>query len=699
VADATTFISRMSQDDSQAEVHAQQRRRGIVHWQPIWDESTRLQKFANGDQWPEGDKRALDGQQRKVARLVMDRVGTILQTFSGKQTLNRFERGYIARHPSAARQAEVMTAVDHAMMLAANAEQVESAAFKDGPGIQGISAIRWELDTLNERGGGILLTDLPIWNVMADPDARKVNLDDRSWHCYAKWMPQTEVRRRWPEQYEKMKAKYGQYTWRPAGGDATDGGPSSRIAWTGMAGNRQLQPYYPRGQSWWVEYKEWREVVTHYHVGVPIDVPIEGDQLGNTRSPSYAEALSTATEDADTIEKRVFKSKSELDEFKRQWPAAHDGETVPDEFILPKDTLQYKYAYLCGDVELESGPSPTGYWTIQFLTGFRFPLADKVQWKSLMSRLVDPQKWVNVFISALTRNVQVNPKGALFVEEGFFSNFNEAQSAWASPGGVIKVRRGAISSGQKGYDWVQGGSNAYSALVESMLTIWKDVLPEMAGFNPGALGQLGSDLRRISGEVVRQVGDAAMTSNAEPFDAYRLHRREGGIIFLSFLRAFFEVEDLVEIVGEEVAYETVTQPRIDPTTGQPVRDPLTGEVLKEPVIDPATGEPQRQLAIPAKESWNPAWFRDIAIEDTVPSGDQLQVLWKSLETSIQILLTPQADTGMPLFSSEDLAEIIPGIPANRREKMLQRIRAAIAQKQMMPPPTAGGEQAPQEGQQ
>lgn len=686
MSDATTFVSRMSKDDTQEEVHAQQRRRGIVRWKEIWDEATRLQKFANGDQWPEGDKRAVDGQSRKVARLVMDRVGTILQTFSGKQTLNRFERGYIARHPAAARQAEVMTAVDHAMMLAANAEQVESAAFKDGPGVQGISAVRWELDTLNERGGGLLLTDLPIWNVMADPDARQVNLDDRSWHCYGKWMPQTEVRRRWPDNYEKLKAKYGSAPWRPgSGGEATDGGPSSRVAWTGMAGNRPLQPYYPKGQSWWVEYKEWREVVTHYHVGVPVAVPVPDDPMGNTMSPSYAEALASATEDNDTIAVQVFKTKAELNEFKKQWAASHADEAVPDEFVLPKDTLVYKYAYLCGDVELESGDSPTGYWTIQFLTGFRFPLADKVVWRSLVSRLVDPQKWVNVFISALTRNVQVNPKGVLFVEEGFFSNFNEAQSAWANPGGVVKVRRGTISSGQKGYEWVQGGSSSYSSMVESMLTIWKDVLPEMAGFNPGALGQLGSDLRRISGEVVRQVGDAAMTSNAEPFDAYRAHRREGGVIFLSFLRAFFEVEDLIDIVGEEVAYETVTQPRIDPLTGQPMRDPMTGAILTEPAIDPATGEPQRRLAIPPKEAWNPAWWRAIAIEDVVPSGDQLQVLWKSLETSIQILLTPQPDTGLPLFSSEDLAEIIPGIPAHRREKMLQRIKAAIAQRQMQPP--------------
>ena len=59
----------------------------------------------------------------------------MVQTFSGREMMQRFERGYVSRSPKSTREAEVMTAADRAIMHAADAEQVVSAAFKDGPGI------------------------------------------------------------------------------------------------------------------------------------------------------------------------------------------------------------------------------------------------------------------------------------------------------------------------------------------------------------------------------------------------------------------------------------------------------------------------------------------------------------------------------------------------------------------------------------
>lgn len=714
MADSTPIAVRMDQDDTLEEMLASHRSVGVKFWQKTWDEASLYQKFVGGEQWPDNDKAYIAKSPNRTARLTFDRISPILQTFSGRQIMQRFERAYIARHPDAARQAEIMTLVDRAMMDAADADQVESTVFKDGPGIQGIAAQRWELDTLNERGGGILLTDLPIWQCMADPEARSINLRDRAWHRFGKWVPQTEVRNRWPDKWQAIQSN--------AGGAAyvnTESTESSRIPWAGLSGNKPVEWYYPRAKSMWIEYEEWREKTTYWEVGVPVDETMsyaEAQQVALSPSDDANDPAGTGETGEtgppdDPFTTRTFTSLAELRAFKDAHQAAFNEE-VPRDQIVTKDTIVYKYAYICGDTILETDEVPTGYWTIQFITGFRFPLANEVRWKSLVSRLIDPQKWINVMVSALIRNLQMSPKGLLFVEDGFFKNRNEALSSWASPGGVITVRRGGLTGGAIGYKWEQGGSSPYQGMVESLFSMYKELIPELAGFNPGALGQLGSDLRRISGEVVRQVQDSAMTSNAEPFDSLHLHRKEGGYIFLSFMRRFFEVEDIIRIVGEDVAYETVMepatkpvldpmtgqppvdpatgQPQLDPATGQPpvepVIDPATGIALMKPVIDPKTGQAQRRLVVPDKENWRPDWFKEIAVEDTVPTGDQLQALWKSLETSIQIMLQPQPDTGMPLFNSEDLAEIIPGIPAERREKMLQRIKAAALQRLMQPPP-------------
>jgi hypothetical protein len=696
VADQTNVASvlaeAMNGEESLEAMLREHRNIGLQHWKGEWSEYTELQRFANGEQWKEADKRRMDGSggpssdnqaAPRAPRLSVNEIGPVLQTFSGREMMQRFERGYVPRNPAAAREAEVMTAVDRAFMHAADAEQVISAAFKDGPGIQGVSCVRWELDDLNERGGGILLTDLPMWQVMADPEARAVNLSDRAWHRYGKWWPQKEVKDRWPEKWnDVVNSVGGGRPWNP--NEATD---SSRIPWAGMAGNKPMEVYYPRGKMLWVEYEEWKEIRAYWEVGRPADPTM-----------SYADAMASAlnppedvspTPDPFTSER--VDTAAKLGDLKKLHRAAF-SEDIPRELISRKREVAYKYAYACGDTVLETGDVPIGYWTIQFLTGFRFPQPKKTKFTSLVSRLQDPQKWVNVMLSALIRNLQISPKGLLFVEDGFFKNRNEAMSAWASPGGLIQVARGKLTGGAPGYKWESGGTAPYQGMVESMMSFYREAIPRLAGFNPGALGQLGGDLRRISGQVVRQVQDAAMVANAEPYDALRHFRREGGRIFLAFMRTFFEVEDLIRVVGEDVAYENV----INPTTGEPVPE-------QQPEIDPATGQPavdaqgqpkmqlvyddngvqkfQKRLAIPAKDEWKPDYWKEIAVEDVAPVGDQLQALWDALQTSIQQLLEPRPDTGEPLLSSKDLVKLIPGIPSQIRQEMLQRVQAALTRQQ------------------
>jgi hypothetical protein len=277
-------------------------------------------------------------------------------------------------------------------------------------------------------------------------------------------------------------------------------------------------------------------------------------------------------------------------------------------------------------------------------------------------------------MSALIRDIQINPKGVLFVEQGLFRDKNDALAAFTAPGGVIEVPRGRLGgTNGKPWEYVAGNTSAYSSKLESMLAFYREAIPRLAGFNPAALGQLGTDIRRVSGEVVRQLADATMTSNAERIDSLRLYRREGARIFMAFARTLWEPEDLIRFIGESDAYDEV----LDPQTLMP------------------TGE--RVLVIPPKEAWHEDYWKEIAIEEVQPSDSELSAFWDTIQTQVQLLQAPMPDTGQPLFEAADWIKLFPKMPAALREKMLARIKMQqIAQEQAAQ--AAAGQQGQDPGQ-
>jgi hypothetical protein len=657
--------SQAPDEPSLEEMLKEHRRLGVMHCAKVWLKARTLQEFVGGDQWP-ADRRRLQGVVGEAAaaaggerspRLSMNEIRPVLQAFSGRQMMQRFQREYTPRNADWARRAEVMTMVDRALMEACDAEQAESAAFKDGPGVQGVSWVRYYMDDPDGEGQDrLVVRDVPIWAMLWDPDAREINLRDRGWHRFGEWWPAREVLARWGK---AAFAEIAAANARPFMAEAPD--KSSRIPWSGMEGNRPVEIYEPRKGHLWIELEEWRESEDVWQVALPTDPQM-----------SYEDARAASAQAPEGAPDPVQIVEMEPKEY-REWRAQYEasfGRPAPREMAARKSRQAFFYAYLSGDYVIEHDKSQVGCWTFSPMTGFRVPGPKETTWQGLVEGLTDAQKWMNVMITALIRHLQASPKGGLLVEEGFFKNRAQAMSDWASPLGVITVARGKLTGGSPGFQQLQGGQSPYSQFVQGLLEMYREAIPRLAGFNPAALGQLGGDIRRVSGQVVRSVQDAAMTSNAELFDSLRLHRRTGGRIVLSFLRKFYTIDDLIEIIGQENAYEDVPVAP-DPQTGKPALDPATGQ--------PAT---TKQLAIPDPEDWKPGTWKGIAVEEVTPQGDLLADLWQSLTDAgaLQILLQPMQDSGEPLFASEDLAEIIPYLPAPRREKIKQRVLAAIARK-------------------
>jgi hypothetical protein len=674
----TSYARLLDSDSDLAEMSREHRNEGIENCSTFWKKAQRLKRFAARKQWPESanDNRINDPTHTKP-RLTIPETSRVLAAFSGRQIMERVAREYTPRNQDTARWAEVLTKVDHAICQACDGEQTDSAAFRDGPGIQGVSWVRWFVDDWTHDDPQLRYETVPIWQMMWPP-TRQLNLSDRNWQRWGSWWPQSTVKSRWRDTYDEIKMLIGTRQWTSVQQTA---GQSSRIPWTGGAGNKPLSSadaYDPKTRSFWIEYEEYRELVTVFEVARPIDPAMsyeEAEEINRQRILALANPEAAPTAPPDPME-LVEMTPDEVRKYRRERLATH-AEDVPNDLMVRKNRLMYRYFYACGDVILEKGDIEQRCFTFQAMAAEVVELEDKTLYISLLEDLEDAQRMVNYMMSALIRDIQINPKGTLFVEQGLFRDRNEAQTAFTSPGGVVEIPRGRLTGGGGARPWefVAGGTNAYSSKLENMLAFYREAIPRLAGFNPAALGQLGTDIRRVSGEVVRQLADATMTSNAERIDALRLYRREGARILLAFARVLWEPDDLVRFIGDSDAYDDVL-------------DPATGE---------STGE--RVLAIPPKEAWREDYWKEIAIEEVTPGDDQLSAFWDKIQTQVQLLQAMMPDTGQPLFQAEDWIKLLP-LPAAMRQKLLARIRmqqqklkqqqALAAQQPPQPPPGEGG---------
>lgn len=676
MADTIQYSSRLRDDGSLDTMWREHREEGIANCTLIWAEARRLKKFAARDQWPDRDKSGGGGSggtdnnpNRKSARLTIPETSRVLAAFSGRQILQRVEREYIPRNQDTARFAETLTRVDRAVCQACDGEQVDSAAFRDGPGIQGVSWVRWFVDDWTGERPQLKYETVPIWQMMWPP-TRQLNLTDRAWQRWGSWMSQSTVRAKWPDAYDRIRILIGTRQWTNVQQQA---GQSSRIPWSGGPGNKPLsnlttaEAYDPKSRSFWIEYEELRELVTAWQVARPVDPAMSyADALGLDRQRilalSATDPAAQAAAPPDPFE-TVEMTPEELRAYRKERLAVH-GEEIPKDLATRKQRMVYRYVYGCGDQILETGDIAQKRFTFQSMAAEVVELEDRTLYISLLKDLEDAQRMVNYMMSAMVRDIQVNPKGGLIVEQGLFRDKNEALTAWTAPGGVIEVPRGRLTQGSAPFQLIPSPSGQYASRLDNMLAFWREAIPRLAGFNPAALGQLGTDIRRVSGEVVKQLADATMTSNAERIDSLRLFRREGGRIFLAFARVLWEPEDLVAFIGESDAYDDV----LDPETGLPA-------------VDPVTGEPRRVLAIPPKEMWHEDSWKEIAIEEVTPSDSDLEAFWNAVQTQVALFQTPMPDTGKPLFESADWIKMFPKMPAALRQKVLARIK--MQQRQMV----------------
>jgi hypothetical protein len=626
-----------------------------------------LQRFAAGDQWPSGKKSPNEDQSR--ARLVVNEVSSVLGTFAGRQVLDRFQRVYTAKGPSSMRWAEVMTEVDETFADACDADGVESSVFRDGAGVQGVAWQRWIIDPQDSaftREDGtalpqIRVKEIPLWSMMWDPFSRESNLMDRGWHAFGEYWPKAKIRSRGWTPSSDSAAYYGS-------ADSTATVKSSRIPWSGgeRYGTTDAHQEGLADDDMFVEYFEWKEVQPDLHLLRPNDGTL-----------SWEDSMSKQAVTPTRVEPGELRSYRQL--YQQQW-----GVPLPDQAVMEGTRVVYLYAYKVGDQIFEQGEllgddqETLGCFTFQAITGEAFKQRALVRWRGLVHKLVDPQRWNNVFISMLVRDLQLSPKGGLLVERGVFENAEAARANWATNSPFITVRPGVISANR--IVPIPKANHGVPQLIQPLLEIMKSAIPRIAGFNPASLGQV-DDPRRVASKVVRALQDSAMAANADLFDNLRRFRKQGGVIFLALLKGFYSEQDVADILDEETAYEMEDEMKPNPQTGQPE---ATGQVARK--LDPQTQQPI--LRVPPKRTWRPTFWRSISVEEVAPSGDALQDLWQSLMEAgggPAFFSQQWQDIGAPLFTAGDMVDLIPYLPTKVREKMRRRVIELKAQRDQAPP--------------
>lgn len=670
---------KLLQDRPVREQFEIRRSRGIKLCAPIWDRAKENHRFAapGESQWPDKEKDRAD--RAHAAALTFNEIHPIVQHLSGRQILDRYQRVYVPRNQDVRRWAETLTDIDRAIMEACDAAQEESRAFYSGPCVGGVSWLSYEMDFLEEPEGALTVREVPIWSVIWPADeTRRMNLVDRSWHIHGFWLPKAEVRARWPRAYKRIAETLTAH-WSYFGGDAQ---PSHRIPWRNVDGlpDESVSWYDRAADSCWIERYQYRNVEYKFHVAAirpeageavvaARSVGGEGEGAGgegieagmmgapNEAAPSPAPAPDLSPPTYPEVEGAISRGLLTPDEAYQvlvldpdafaDYSGAYEeatGEPLPRAYVDERPAYVYRYALFAGKEILEEGLVPVEGWTLEAMTGYPFEQPDKIEWRSVVDALKDPQLWKNVFTSMLLRYMQTSPKGLLVYERGLFRSANEAKTQWARMGGTVEVNSGRLSGpGNAPYRIETGQGSPMNGLLEAMVGMADAAIPRLAGFNPGALGQVGGDLRRISGEVVSQLAEAAAAAHALPIDALRLARKRGGELLLKYLARFYDEEDIARVIGTEAYRE---------------------------VADPQTGEVVRESTLPPKETWLSANWK-LSIQESVPAPDRLRAQFQALAASGGLELLVQ--TGA--VTAEDLIEMMPDLPEARREKMLARVRA------------------------
>lgn len=571
-----------------------------------WDkDAKRAFAFYASDQWSPEDKAQLKEELRPAA--TFNNIKKFVHVVSGSEIVNRYEPRYFPRSVDAMGYSDKVTEVSRFMRDRSNAEQHDSAAFRDMC-ICGIGCNEFFQDYETSVEGETMQKRVPVFEMYWDPSARETNLLDASYIIREKWINEGTFKAMWPEKVDEF---FGTINFGASPINPTSPEETTRTYSKGANG-----AYDFNQKKVLVSEYQWYEVETRFFVEL-----FQGPQMVQSYTLENDEVSSAQTK---------------LEEIKNI--AMEEGLTLK-QVKLPH--RRYKRAFFAGDLVLEQGPTPVNDFTYKFLTGFENMRNDLVYWQGLVADLEDPQMWTNKFYSQMIHIFSTNPKGAIIAKPGLFSNPEKARKEWAKPNAFLVANYDPKDSMEIVHGQMPQGLEYLFSSAQSMMN-------EISGINPSYFIPSADNLTRTANTAIQSIQRQSLVVLSILFDSLRLYRKEQGRVMLKFIKEFVPDGMIVQLTD------------------------------KMGMMQP----------MPFDRTWIEKAEYDVIVDESPTSPSMRHELWSSLVQTNQL----ETLIGTGLLTPDIIADIIPNITEDVRQRMKQNAANMMAMQQQMM--EGGGGQPP-----
>lgn len=453
-----------------------------------------------GNQWDESTRESLEADDRPI--FTFNRVASFIRGICGLESATRNQVQLFARELDDTGAADVLNAAVRYVREGCDADDEDSDAFKDML-ICGMGWTETMFTNEEDADGNIVIERVDPLHMRWDPAARKRGLTDRRWNAREKYLPLSTIRDIWgaskADEVEGVLASdaevFDEFSSSPH--DAT----AARNYDSDAAGQARRKNGVPVVQFQYVKTARFTAVI----------------------NPTTGQEEEVTAEEFINMQKLMRRQGMEI-----------TGRQVKHR--------QYRQVIFCGDVELEEGPLPCSGFTFQPITGIR----DRNEgiWYGFVRDLLDPQRWVNKFFSAMADVVASQAKGGLMAEADAFVNKDNAAEDWNNPRSIVWLKRDGLGKVK------ERNAAGVPAGLNQLLDFTVSSLPAVAGVN---LEFLGMADREQPGVLEHQRKQAAISTLSEFFNALRLYRKQQGRILLKFIDEFISDGRLIRIAGKKDA--------------------------------------------------------------------------------------------------------------------------------------------------